>query len=76
MFSHVVVGTNDLEKSKRFYDAVLGALGYAEFLRRIMRAGCASYCVFIAGRKVMYFGKDGAFIDDEFAGPQIAFIAG
>jgi catechol 2,3-dioxygenase-like lactoylglutathione lyase family enzyme len=30
MFSHVVVGTNDLEKSKRFYDAVLGALGYGE----------------------------------------------
>jgi catechol 2,3-dioxygenase-like lactoylglutathione lyase family enzyme len=30
MFSHVVVGTNDLEKAKRFYDAVLGALGYGE----------------------------------------------
>jgi len=27
MFSHVVVGTNDLEKATRFYDAVLGALG-------------------------------------------------
>ena len=23
-----MVGTNDLEKAKRFYDAVLGALGY------------------------------------------------
>ena len=32
MFSHVVVGTNDLEKAKRFYDAVLGALGYTEGL--------------------------------------------
>ena len=30
MFSHVVVGTNDLKKAKRFYDAVLGALGYGE----------------------------------------------
>jgi catechol 2,3-dioxygenase-like lactoylglutathione lyase family enzyme len=30
MFSHVVVGTNDLETAKRFYDAVLGALGYGE----------------------------------------------
>jgi|SRR5689334_5955355 len=30
MFNHVVVGTNDLEKAKRFYDAVLGALGVAE----------------------------------------------
>ena len=27
MFSHVMVGVNDLEKSKVFYDAVLGALG-------------------------------------------------
>ncbi|SAL66395.1 glyoxalase/bleomycin resistance protein/dioxygenase [Caballeronia terrestris] len=30
MFSHVAVGTNDLEKAKQFYDAVLGALGYEE----------------------------------------------
>lgn len=28
MFSHVMVGANDLEASKRFYDAVLGALGH------------------------------------------------
>jgi len=27
MFSHVVVGANDLEESKAFYDAVLGTLG-------------------------------------------------
>jgi catechol 2,3-dioxygenase-like lactoylglutathione lyase family enzyme len=27
MFSHVMVGVNDLEKSKQFYDAILGALG-------------------------------------------------
>ena len=27
MFSHVMIGTNDLEKSRTFYDAVLGALG-------------------------------------------------
>ena len=26
MFSHVMVGVNDLEKSKQFYDAVLGAV--------------------------------------------------
>ncbi|CAN7805804.1 VOC family protein [Paraburkholderia hospita] len=32
MFSHVVVGTNDLEKAKRFYDAVLGAIGYRDGL--------------------------------------------
>ncbi len=27
MFSHVMLGVNDLERSKRFYDAVLGAVG-------------------------------------------------
>lgn len=27
MFNHVVVGTNDLERAQRFYDAVLGVLG-------------------------------------------------
>jgi catechol 2,3-dioxygenase-like lactoylglutathione lyase family enzyme len=27
MFSHVMIGTNDLDRSKAFYDAVLGALG-------------------------------------------------
>ena len=30
MFSHVMVGAHDIEASKRFYDAVLGALGYGE----------------------------------------------
>jgi catechol 2,3-dioxygenase-like lactoylglutathione lyase family enzyme len=27
MFSHVMVGVSDLEASKKFYDAVLGAVG-------------------------------------------------
>lgn len=27
MFNHIMVGANDLEESKRFYDALLGALG-------------------------------------------------
>ena len=27
MFSHVMIGTNNLDKSKAFYDAVLGTLG-------------------------------------------------
>jgi catechol 2,3-dioxygenase-like lactoylglutathione lyase family enzyme len=29
MFSHVMIGTNDLEKAKAFYDALLGTLGVA-----------------------------------------------
>jgi catechol 2,3-dioxygenase-like lactoylglutathione lyase family enzyme len=27
MFSHIMIGTNDLARAKAFYDAVLGALG-------------------------------------------------
>lgn len=27
MFTHVMVGTSDLERAKKFYDAALGALG-------------------------------------------------
>ena len=27
MFSHIMIGTNDLERAKTFYDALLGALG-------------------------------------------------
>jgi catechol 2,3-dioxygenase-like lactoylglutathione lyase family enzyme len=29
VFSHVMLGANDIEESKKFYDAVLGTLGYA-----------------------------------------------
>lgn len=28
MYSHIMVGTNDMQASKAFYDAILGALGY------------------------------------------------
>lgn len=28
MFSHVMIGANDVEASKVFYDAILGAMGY------------------------------------------------
>ena len=39
MFSHVMVGTNDIERSKRFYDAVLGTLGAGEPLRNTASTG-------------------------------------
>ena len=28
MFSHIMLGANDIQESKTFYDAILGALGY------------------------------------------------
>lgn len=50
MFSHVVVGTNDLESATRFYDAVMGALGHGKGQRRakgdyIYLSGSASFIV-------------------------------
>ena len=39
MFNHVMVGSNDLERSKRFYDAVLGTFGAGEPLRHIAPSG-------------------------------------
>ncbi len=43
-----------------------GEIGYAEFLCRIMGAGCAHYEVFIKGGKAMYFGRDGEFYTEPF----------
>ena len=28
MFNHVFLGTNDIERSRRFYDATMGKLGF------------------------------------------------
>jgi catechol 2,3-dioxygenase-like lactoylglutathione lyase family enzyme len=39
MFSHIMLGTNDIEKSKRFYDAVLGVLGAKEGMRNTASSG-------------------------------------
>ena len=39
MLNHVVVGSNDIERSKRFYDAILGMLGAAEPLRNTAPSG-------------------------------------
>lgn len=39
MFSHVMVGSNDIERSKKFYDAVLGTLGVGEPFRNVAGTG-------------------------------------
>lgn len=39
MISHVMLGTNDIERSKRFYDAVLGLLGAPEAMRNENKTG-------------------------------------
>ncbi|HYD12990.1 MAG TPA: VOC family protein [Allosphingosinicella sp.] len=39
MFSHIMVGSNDIERSKSFYDAVLGTLGAGEPFRNVASSG-------------------------------------
>ncbi len=39
---------------------------YPEFLKHAMAAGVASYWVFITGKRVIYFGRNGDFHVEEF----------
>ena len=39
MFNHIMVGSNDIDRSKRFYDAVLATLGAGEALRNTAASG-------------------------------------
>ena len=39
MFSHVMVGTSDIDRSKRFYDAVLKVLGAGEGFENTNKTG-------------------------------------
>ncbi len=43
MFTHIMVGTNDIERSKRFYDAVFGVLGAGEAFRNQAKTGHARF---------------------------------
>ena len=47
MFSHIMIGTNDLEKAKSFYDALLGTLGVAPAR--------------VDGHRIFYMTKTGVF---------------
>ena len=47
MFSHIMVGTNDLDKAKKFYDAVLGTLGIGPGM--------------VDGNRVFYMAPTGIF---------------
>jgi catechol 2,3-dioxygenase-like lactoylglutathione lyase family enzyme len=47
MFSHVMIGTNDLAKAKAFYDGLLGTLGVPPAK--------------VDGHRIFYFTKTGVF---------------
>jgi catechol 2,3-dioxygenase-like lactoylglutathione lyase family enzyme len=39
VFNHIMIGSNDIERSKRFYDAVLATLGAGEPVRDEAKTG-------------------------------------
>jgi catechol 2,3-dioxygenase-like lactoylglutathione lyase family enzyme len=39
MFNHIMVGSNDIERSQRFYDAVLATLGVGAGARNVAKSG-------------------------------------
>ncbi len=49
MFTHVFVGSNDIEKSRKFYDATMAVLGY-------------SNVVPVEAGRLVYAGPGGTFI--------------
>jgi catechol 2,3-dioxygenase-like lactoylglutathione lyase family enzyme len=61
MFSHVMVGTNDLDKAKTFYDAVLGTLGVPPAL--------------VDGHRIFYRTSSGVFSVSKPIDGQAATVA-
>ena len=57
-----------LKKALRAIQA--GRIDYAEFLRRIMKAGVVYYDVFMGGRRAIYTGRDGDFHVEKFPRPK------
>ena len=76
MFSHIMVGVNDLEASKRFYDAVFAVMGVGPGVagqgRYYYRSATGTLGIItpINGQPATY--ANGGTIADEVLGPQPA----
>lgn len=56
-----VASTLDETAIKNALHAIqIGNIDYQSFLQRIITAECCHYDVFITGKKVIYFGRDGS----------------
>ena len=75
MFSHIMVGANDIEESKLFYDKVLGALGSGPGILTINPTGHKRY-MYVVGEIMFLISEP---IDDGLAthgnGATIGFSA-
>jgi len=61
MFSHVMVGTNDLDRAKSFYDALLGSLGVAPAM--------------VDGHRIFYMTPTGVFSVSKPINGELATVA-
>ena len=68
MFNHIMIGSSDIERSKRFYDAVLGTLGAGEPLRN--KAG--------SGHTRLFYRHDGSTfcVTEPINGEEVTFANG
>lgn len=77
MFSHVTVGSNDLERAARFYDAVLAPLGMSQ--RTVTPDGGPRAFCWVSGRSLLprfyvYSPFDGQ-VANAGNGSMVAFLA-
>ena len=63
MFSHIMIGANDIEESKTFYDNVLGVLGCEPGVLSVNPTGHNRYMYFLDGSTFLISEP----IDDEVA---------
>ena len=59
---------NENEIKNALHAIQTGNIDYQTFLQRIIAAGCCHYEVFITGKKVIYFGRDGSQYVEFFPG--------
>ncbi|WP_411823962.1 DUF1398 family protein [Leptospira sp. 'Mane'] len=43
-----------------------GKINYQEFIEEVMAAGCIYYIAYLAGKRVIYFGREGDFHVEHF----------
>lgn len=67
----VAQGFDDGEIRSAIFDIKNNYLEYKEFLKRIMDAGTASYTIFMTGRKIIFYGRNGDSYIENFPPPKL-----
>ena len=73
MFSHIMIGANDIEESKTFYDNVLGVLGCEPGVLSVNPTGHNRYMYFLDGSSI---GPVDLAVDGCIVGPKRLVMLG